>query len=754
MASRALKKRKNVRKKDVKSAILAILFVIAITIFVSCIGLYFLCTSWLKDIPDYTNIDKMNNRSVSKVYASDEKTVLAEFQLENRDPVELSQVSDYVKRGTIATEDERFYSHNGFDVFGTVRAVFNNMLGGSIEGGSTITMQLVRNTVISDEMTDRTLRRKIREAYISLKIEELYSKDEILQMYLNTINYGNGAFGIEAASQRYFSKKAKDLTINEAATLIGIPQSPTYNNPIENMENCIKRRNLVLSRMKKHGVITEEEAAAAKAEEIVLKETVKNSTGIHKYPYFTSYVRNQLTATDNKYSITAADLFGGGLDVVTTLDVSAQDKLEQAGNARSRATGFQIAGVAIDPSNGYIKAVNGGADFSKSELNMATGDGTNGRQCGSSFKVFTLLAALEAGIDPANNIDAGYKIETNGAEVFNYGKANYGTRSIGSALAISSNTAFVRLCQSVGPDKVIEMAHRLGISSEMNAVPVVTLGVASVTPLEMAGAFATIANGGTFYKPECIKKITDSSGKVLADNSNPSGKRAISAEIACAATEAMKMVLSSSGTGYSARISSGQSAAGKTGTSDNWKDSWFVGFTPQICLGLWMGDAADTYAAARSIPSGIDVAPVFATFCNNYLNSSDLQEFPVAEKPVFKSNFSDVENHIGGRWGYSYSYYYNTIYNKNYKKNTTYNYSYNYGYSYNNSGSNSNNSSSGRSGGQNSSSSNSSGGNASSGGNSGNQGQSSGSGGSSSSGSGSSGSAETGERSGGTTSGQ
>ena len=728
MASRALKKRKYVHKKDVKSAVIVIISILAGITISGCIMLYYLGLSWLEEIPDYSNLDKLNTSTPSRIYANDGTTVLAEFQLENRTPVTLDQISDYVKQGTVATEDERFYTHSGFDLYGTIRAAFNNLSGGSIEGGSTITMQLVRNTVISDEMQERTYERKVREIYISLKVEELYTKDEILQMYLNTINYGSGAYGIEAAAKRYFSKSAKDLTLAEAVVLIGIPQSPTYNNPIDNMEGCLERRSTVLARMVSNKVITQEQADEINATEVVLNPTENSTLGIQAYPYFTSYVRNQLTNDSAKYGISSSDLFSGGLSVVTTLDVSAQEALSSASSSKSKSTGYTVAGVAIDPDNGYIKAIEGGGDYNTSQVNMATGEGAGGRQTGSTFKVFTLIAALEAGIDPATNIDAGYEVVANGSAIHNYGNASYGTRSIGSALAVSSNTAFVRLCQSVTPTAVANVAKKLGITADLPEVPTLTLGVASIPPLQMASAFATIANGGTYYTPECVMKITDSDGKVLVDNSAPKGTRAISAEVACSAIEAMKLVLTSSeGTGSAARLSTGQVAAGKTGTTEDWLDSWFVGVTPQIAAAFWMGDPAENYSDSRPVYTST-VYSAFASFCNTYLADAETEDFPVTEKPPFVSGYSDTTNHIGGNYGYSYSYYYNTIFGRGSSSSSNYNYSYNYNYGYSNSYGNSNSSnsrggtsgnSSNGSGGASGSSTNTSSGSATSGGTSG-----------------------------------
>ena len=232
MASRAIKSRANIKKKHPSTAVIAVAAVVFAFIISLCWGVWSVGSSWLSDLPDYKSADAYNTAQPTVVYASDGQTVLAEFQLENRDPVEINEISDYALKGTVATEDERFYSHGAIDPWGIGRALVNNLMGGDLEGASTITQQFVRNTILSSEMDDISIKRKVREAYISIKLEEQYSKDNILLMYLNTINYGSGAYGIEAASERYFSKHASELTIAEAATLVGIPQSPTYNNPI------------------------------------------------------------------------------------------------------------------------------------------------------------------------------------------------------------------------------------------------------------------------------------------------------------------------------------------------------------------------------------------------------------------------------------------------------------------------------------------------------------------------------------------
>lgn len=647
MGSRAMKGRQGTKTKNKKVIVLSLIAVCFAFIAAGVFGVYSLCNSWLDDLPDYQNADAYNTAQPTEVYAADGVTKLAEFQLENREPVAFDQISEYVIKGTVATEDERFYTHSGVDYIGVGRALVNNLMGGELEGASTITQQFVRNTILSDEMRDISFKRKIREMYISLKLEEQYTKDEILLMYLNTINYGSGAYGIEAAAHRYFSKSAKDLTLNEAATLVGIPQSPTYNNPIDYPENCLKRRNLVLDRMVSNNVITAEEAEAVKAEPIELDPSKPSQTGILAYPYFTSYVRNQLTDPNGKYAYSTSELFKGGLTIYTTLDVEVQQAAEEAAEKKEEEAGkpFEVAMAVVNPQNGYIDAMVGGDDYDETQVNMATGEGGSGRQAGSAFKTFTLLAALNEGIDPETLIDAGYKVDLEGGEpVYNNNKSDYGTRTIKSAFGVSSNTAFIRLLLSVGVDKVIEMARAMGIHSDMPSVAGLTLGIASVTPLEMADAYATIANGGTHYEPECIKRIEDRSGKVIVDNENPQGTRVFSKEVARAAIDCLKVVIDN-GTGQAARPSNGQEAGGKTGTTDDKKDSWFCGITPQYSVAIWLGDRND-YSKAQA--TWTTAASVFADFITKVIPSDETEEFFTAEKPEYQMNYRDEENHIGG----------------------------------------------------------------------------------------------------------
>ena len=655
VASRSIKNRPSIKKKHRFvgfGVFFAVLFAMVIA---GGFGLYALGNAWIGDWAnfDVSDASALNTAEPTTVTASDENTQLARFQIENRDPVELNQISDYVRNGTVATEDERFYDHGGFDPWGILRATAVTVMGGQ-EGASTITQQLVRNTILSDQMDDISFARKVREIYLATKMEESYSKDEILLMYLNTVNYGNATYGIQAASQRYFSKNASDLTLSEAAALVGIPQSPTYNEPLGHKDNCIERRNTVLSRMLRNGYITQSEYDQATHEDLVVKETVPSNDGIEAYPYFTSYVRQYLT---DHYS--QLDIFKGGLTVVTTLDTKTQDDAEAAIRTKEEGLSDAISGslVAIDPDTGYIRAMVGGKNYYENQTNLATGDGTDpsapGRPCGSAFKTFTLITAIEAGINPTTLVNCSspasipnteYQSGTSVGALQNIDNINYGTRSIASAFEVSSNTGFVRLEMSLGIDKVIDTAKRMGITSPLAANPSLTLGQSNVTMLDMSAAYATIANGGTYHEPQPVLKVYDSKGNLIVDNSNPQGERILSPEVAHAATQVMKSVVTGyNGTGTDAALSNGQEVAAKTGTSSNYMDITFCGITPQLSVAIWFGDPSN----GVQLPNHTSAGDVFRNFMTDVLEGQPTESFPEAGDPSYQS-YSDNTYGIGG----------------------------------------------------------------------------------------------------------
>ncbi len=622
MSSRAMKRRPGTRNKRHYLPVLYVLAIIGCFLAAGGCLLYAQAESWLQDLPDYEDSDAYNTASKTRVYADDNTTLLAEFYLENRDPVSsLDDISPYVTQGTVATEDVRYYDHGGIDPIGIVRAAFVDLTGGSREGASTITQQFVRNTILSDEASDQSLRRKVREAYISVKLEEKYSKNDILLMYLNTINYGSGAYGIQAASQKYFSKDCNNLTLAEAATLIGIPQSPTNNNPIDNPTNCLNRRNLVLNRMLTNGNITQDQYNEAVAEPLTLNVSENESTdGIYQYPYFTSYVRQWLLVNYSE-----SDVFRGGWTVTTTLDPQLQEQAEEAAREKEAtvSNNLEVAMVVVDPSNGNIKALVGGKDYYDNQYNLAT---QATRSPGSSFKTYTLLTAIENGVDPNNtyvNCSAHATLGTWNVE--NYNGTEYGTRTIASAFDVSSNTGFARIATMLGPDKIAAMAEKCGVQTQLSVVPSITLGADDVTVRDMAEGYATIASGGIRHDTQVATNIVDADGKTIY-HPDTSGERAISQSTAKAAEQVMEGVINSSeGTGRAARLSTGQVAAGKTGTSENFHDSWFCGITPQYSVAIWMG-ARDQ----SPMNPNYTAASVFSSFLDQALQGQQPEEFPMA----------------------------------------------------------------------------------------------------------------------------
>ena len=468
MSSRAMKNRLGTNKRRTSAGVLCLVAVL-LSLFVSaCLGAVLALASWFSDLPDYRSADAFNTSLPTYVYASDGKTVLARFQLEYREPVKMTEISDDLVNATLAIEDARYYEHSGVDYYGVVRALVNNLVGGSLEGGSTITQQFVRNTILAGEMDDISIKRKVREAYIALQLEKMYSKDDVLLMYLNTINYGAGAHGVEAAAQRYFSKHARKLTLAESALLAGIPQSPTYNDPIQYPERALERRNIVLSRMLNEHFITEEAYKKAKSEPLGLRPKDISDDGIVAFPYFTSYVRYLLY---NNYDLSESDILKGGLTVYTTLDVDKQLAAEAACATKRESMwndSMEVAMAVVDPNSGNIQAVVGGSDYAQSQVNLATGQGGGGRPCGSVFKTFTLVEAIKQGIDPDSTyVDCSSPATVDGYTLENYDNTSYGTRSIASAFAVSSNTGFVRLISSIGVENVAQTAYDLGVTTDL-----------------------------------------------------------------------------------------------------------------------------------------------------------------------------------------------------------------------------------------------------------------------------------------------
>ena len=662
------RKQRETRAHAGQWTILVVLLGLGLAIFGGYQGAMALVNEWCKDLPSVNDTNAFTVSEQSTIYAADyneetgEGTVLAELYLEQREPLtSLDQISSYVVNGTIATEDVRFYQHNGADLQGIIRAVFVNLSGGQ-EGASTITQQLVRNTLLSDEATEISFKRKVREIELAVEMEKQYSKEEILLMYLNTINYGDGCYGIQAAAQNYYGVDATDLTIAQAATLIGIPNSPTMYDPYLNPEACKERRNVVLSRMLTNGVITQEEYDAAIAEDLNVREKTEEeetNNGIYRYKYFTTYVRDLLLKSQDEggWGLSTSELFEGGLTVVTTIDPTMQQYAEEAVTRQYESGGVgenqEFALTLVDPNTGFIKAMIGGRSFDEDQLNIATSE--NGRQIGSTAKAFTLADSIEKGINPNTMMNCSGPVNIpNGAgtmDINNYGNIDYGTMSIADMTAVSSNTGYIRLSvtdsaeSGVSPTSIVAMQERLGLTQKdingtpkLPAVNTTTLGVGQANTTEMASAYGTFATGGTYRKATPITKIVDKNGNTVGTDysTGVEGEQVLSTETSYAVTQVLEGVIYKSiGTATAAALPSGQIAAGKTGTTNDWHDLWFVGYTPQLSCAVWTGDRdnEDTYYTDTWCQD------IWRDLVSNCLEGQALEDFQTAPDPDYNSTY-------------------------------------------------------------------------------------------------------------------
>lgn len=611
---------KKKKKGRVKTIILAILAVLFGLLAAGSIVATSLVSSWLQDLPDYKSLDTYDQTGITTIYAADKKTVLAEITLTNRIHSDSDQIDPNAKNALVAVEDERFYEHGAVDPIGIARAIFVNVTGGSTQGASTLTQQLVRNTILLNEMEDRTLQRKVREMYIAMKLEEEYSKDDILTAYLNVVNFGNGNYGIEAASRDYFGHSADNLSVAEAAFLVGIPNSPTKYDPKTDYDATVSRMNTVLYRMLDNGYITQEEydEAIANPPVIVTENQTDNIADIA--PYFVDYVKQLLREnTNNKYGLENNTF--GGYSVYTTLDVKDQNAANAAIADTLSDSDLDASLTSVDPDNGYIVAMVGGRDYKADNYNLST---QMARQPGSTFKPFTLIAAMQLGMSPDTRVDSSSPAKiTDEWTVKNSGGGSYGWVDLRYATAQSLNTVYARVAHEIGAQAIVDTAHAMGIKSDLDAVESISLGTQGVNTLEMASAYATIAAGGIYREPVAITKIETVDKETIYEVSENPGVQVISPEIAYLATQCMQGVIQW-GTGTGARLASGQVAAGKTGTSENGRDLWFVGFTPQLSTAVWTG-----YRQEQDTPlyGGTTSTPIWKKYMDVALEDSEIESW-------------------------------------------------------------------------------------------------------------------------------
>ncbi|MEG4113335.1 MULTISPECIES: transglycosylase domain-containing protein [unclassified Microcoleus] len=580
-----------------------------------------------RNLPDVRILQTYSPTETTHIYDINGKPLASIHDEANRDVVPLDQISPNLKRAVLAIEDSNFFTHKGINPGGIARALLVNLeKGRTVEGGSTMTMQLVKNLFLSPQSK---FSRKVAEAVMSIRLEQILNKDQILQLYLNQIYLGHNLYGVETASRSYFNKSASNLTLSEAAMLAGLISAPEEYSPFVNYKLAKERQTIVLGRMKDLKWITPAQEIAARQEKIKLGKIT--SFGGSQVPYVTQAVVQELTRRFGRDAVVK-----GGMRVQTTIDLKMQriaeetvkawhNRLYYQGLFYDREEG-QIALAAVDPRTHFVKAMVGGVDYEKSQFNRAI---QARRQPGSSFKPFVYYAAFASGKYGPDSVvydsPVGYRDGDGYYYPQNYGGGFSGAVSIRRALEVSLNIPAVKLGQEVGLNKVIEICRVLGIRSPMEPVISLPLGAVDLTPLEMAGAFATFANNGWHSDTTFIVQVTDSSGNVLLDNT-PKPKLVLNSWAAASVNSALQGVINN-GTARAAQL--GRPAAGKTGTTSSERDIWFVGYVPQLSVAVWMGN--DNYRPmSYGATGGTIVAPVWRDFMSQALEGVPAESFKPA----------------------------------------------------------------------------------------------------------------------------
>jgi len=547
--------------------------------------LWALVSAYSKDLPDVEKLRSYQPSATTKIFAANGELIATLFS-ENRTWIGLKDVSDPMRKAIIASEDSRFYQHPGVDVVGLARAAYWIARSKTVsQGASTITMQLARGIFLNDDVTAR---RKIQEILVAMELERKFTKDQLLEFYLNQIYFGAGAYGVQAAAETYFGKKASQIGLAEAALIVGVVPAPSEYSPFVNPEVARERQALVLRRMREVGMISQDEEENASAQPLKYAPRRKDPF-VLKYPYFSTYVLHGLA---KKYGEDV--LYRGGLRVYTTLDPKLQDAAQQAVNRGIREAAGQnvseAALVAMEPQTGYVKAMVGGTGWSEeSQFNRAW---QTQRPPGSSFKIFVYAAAMEAGFTPESVVpDVPVSFQMGPGDTWSPRNSDgrfMGSIPLKTALQYSRNTVSAQLVDRLTPSRVIDTAYKMGFTTHIDPLLSIALGAVSTSPLDMASALAVLANGGKRVEPTAVKLVLDADGKVIEDHQHPTANQVISPASALAMSEMMERAVSS-GTGYAASIP-GRPVAGKTGTTDEHRDAWFCGFVPQLAAAVWVGN--------------------------------------------------------------------------------------------------------------------------------------------------------------------
>jgi penicillin-binding protein 1A len=608
--------------------------------------------AFTRDLPQIRELENFTPSAVTRVYSVD-NTLLAEFYLEKRDPVPISQMPPYLISGLLATEDRNFYRHCGVDIKGILRAIVKDILARDfVEGASTITQQLSKTLFLTPR---KTLVRKIKEAILALQLERRYTKDEILELYLNQIYLGSGAYGVESAARGYFGKSVSELDLSQCALIAAMPKAPSRYSPFVNPELARKRRNIVLMQMRNLGLI--EAAAYLRAKEQPVPEAGSSPSPGTKAPYFVNYIQASLEET-----LGDAFFYKGGLSIYTTLSYELQTAAESAVRkggldleARMTRQGIpdpapQCALVSLDVSSGGILAMVGGRDFQESQFNRAV---SALRQPGSAFKPIVFAYAVDQGfsqnrllldapvIFPGANGGRDWRPE-------NYSKTYQGEMSLRRALALSKNIPAVRLLEMLGTSSVIGFAHRLGITSPLEQNLSLALGSSTVRLIDLTAAYRVFAAGGEATAPFGVTEVLDHSGRLLW-RAKPTRQLVLSPESAAITTDMLQAVVQE-GTGRKA-LALGRPVAGKTGTTDQFKDALFVGYSPSIVTGVWVGQ--DKYESLGGGETGARAAlPIWIEFMGKAMATRPYQVFSaplgtvrVAVDPVSGKRLAGDDSH-------------------------------------------------------------------------------------------------------------
>jgi len=619
---------KKSKKGFIFGCLIFFVLIIIIILFIGIIGGFL----YLRTIPKLEDLTPSEIAETSKVYALD-GTLLTEFHAaENREIIPFDKMSDNIKNAVVAVEDKRFYEHTGVDYKRIIGALIADIRSGTAaQGASTITMQYVKNVYFSPK---KTLRRKINEALIAIQIERNYTKDKILEMYLNTIYFGSGAYGVEKASQIYFGKHASDLDIAQAALLAGLIRAPEVYNPFNNIDKAKVRRNIVLKLMYDQDKITKEQYLKALSTEIILnKESINSdlSNQNRTAPYFIDFVKQQLY--EKKF--TDRDVFKGGLRIYTTLDLSLQKKAEEAiKTIFPQDPGPSYGLISVDPNNGYIYALVGGKDYNKNKFNVIT---QGKRQPGSIFKVPVLMESIRQHLSPNDKYNPNGPITIDmpsGPDwvVENYGNERFDTNemTVINATIHSVNVVYAQLIMKVGAKNVEKLLSDMEIY-DIGSNPAIALGGLEngISPLDVSKIFSTLANNGIYRQPVCILKITDSVGNVLYEYNPDLNKKVILDEPSAYYTTKILQRVITEGTGKRANI--GRPAAGKTGTTSDYRDAWFGGYTPELTTVVWMGYLESNKPMekidGRTVVGGSFPAEIWREFMSAALKDKPISEF-------------------------------------------------------------------------------------------------------------------------------